>query len=238
MDDKIKKRIEDVQWWHSIDLGEYGVTKGKQQSIMWTLHMPDDFTGKSVLDIGTVDGFYAFEAEKRNAKVVLAIDSLAWKNEQYSAHVLKTGKDGFNLARELLNSKVIDMELEDFNEEMCTEKVGKHDIVLCLGILYHMMDPFRFIRKLSEMTNELLILETHTDANNTYAWFSSPIPMMAFYPSNELNDDATNWWGPNITCLSAMLNIAGFKKVEIKYVSPAGRTVFHAYKEDKKNGVL
>ena len=230
MNEEIKDKIKKVNWWHSINLGEYGITDGVQQSIMDTLKMPDKFTGKTVLDIGTVDGFYAFEAEKRNAKRILAADSLAWRNESYSAHKLTTGKDGFNLAREILNSKVEDIELEDFNEDICIDKLGKHDIVLCLGILYHMMDPFRFIRKLSEITNELLILETHTDVNNNYAWKIYGPPLMAFYPTNELNNDESNWWGPNAVCVREMLKAAGFEKIELKFMSPAGRTVFHAYK--------
>ena len=230
MTDKIKERIEKVDWWHSINLGVHGITKGVQQSIMWTLNMPDDFTGKTVLDIGTVDGFYAFEAEKRNAKRVLAVDSLAWNNKSYSSHTLKTGKDGFNLAREVLNSKVEDIEVEDFNEDIHMGVLGKHDVVLCLGILYHMMDPFRFIRKLGEMTNELLILESHTDVNNNYAFNIWGPPKMAFYPNDELNNDASNWWGPNIVCIKAMLAVAGFKKTEVVFVSPAGRVTIHAFK--------
>jgi len=230
MDEKIKERIEKVQWWHSIDLGEYGVTKGKQQSIMWTLKMPEDFTGKTVLDIGTVDGFYAFEAEKRNAKSVLAIDSLAWRNESYSSHVLQTGRDGFDVAKEVLKSNVEGKEIKDFNESITKDELGTFDVVLCLGILYHMRYPLRFLDKLSEMTNEMLILETHTDCNNSYAWKASAYPAMAFYPSDELNNDASNWWGPNITCLRAMLISAGFKRIEIVFISPAGRTVVKAYK--------
>ena len=237
---KIVEQIRKVQWWHSIDLKEYGVTRGVQGSIMYTLHMPEDLTGKTILDIGTVDGFYAFKAEERNAKRVLAVDSLAWRNKQYSSYKhLNTGKDGFNLARKILNSKVEDLEVKDFETDISVEKLGKFDVVLCLGILYHMKDPFGLLRRLSKMTKELLILETHTDMNGPYAYTAINIPLMAFYPKDELNKDATNWWGPNICCCSHMLEAAGFKEIDIKFLSQGGRAVFHAYKkknkEEKKN---
>jgi len=92
-----------------------------------------------------------------------------------------------------------------------------------------MKDLFRFIRKIGEITKEMLILETHTDANNDYAWRTGP-PLMAFYPTNELNNDASNWWGPNISCIISMLKLVGFRKINIIFRSPAGRIALHAYK--------
>jgi len=230
-----RDKISKIKWWHTIYLGkEYGFTDGIQGSILHYLYMPDDFTGKTVLDIGAVDGLYSFEAEARKAKRILAIDSHAWQNKQYSSYKdLNTGKDGFNLAREVLKSKVEDLELNDFNEEITVEKLGEWDVVFCLGILYHMKDPFRLIRNLGKMTKEFLLLETHTDSNNTYAWGATATPAMSFYPGDELNKDETNWWGPNLACIRAMLKVAGFKKVEIKYTSGAGRAVLHAYKNEK-----
>ena len=232
---EIRDRINKIKWWHTINLGkDYGYTNGKQGSIMRYLHMPPDFTNKIVLDIGAVDGMYSFEAEARNAKRILAVDSYAWQNKQYSSYKdLKTGKDGFNLARKIIGSNVEDLELNDFDEEITAEKLGKWDVVLCLGILYHMKYPFKFIKNLYDITNEFLLLETHTDVNNTYGWAATGVPMMAFYPGNELNEDETNWWGPNMACIKAMLKVVGFKKVELVYISGARRCVFHAYKNEE-----
>jgi len=244
MIEKIKKEVKDfrerikkVKWWHSFILGNYGFTNGKQKGSL-SIHMPKDLTGKTVLDIGAVDGQYSFEAESRGAKRVLAVDSYAWQKKQYSSYKdLDTGKDGFNLAREILKSKVEDLELTDFDEQINVETLGKWDIVLYLGILYHMKDPFRQIRKLYEITNELLIIETHTDANDAYAWNATQTPKMAFYPHDELNHDETNWWGPNISCIRYMLKCAGFKSSEVKYLSSAGRMVIHAWKNKREKEV-
>jgi len=223
--EEIIEKIKNIEWWHTIDLGEYGITKGQTtQFSNDKINLPDDLTGKTVLDIGAVDGCYSFEAERRNAERVLAVDGEAWDAKLYC----KTGRQGFDLARKLLNSKVEDLYIEDFNEGFNVETVGQHDVVLCLGVLYHMKDPFRFIRKLKEITKEKLILETQTDANFQYAWNILGTPLMAFYPGKELNGDETNWWGPNIPCLIKMLEVAGFKNVDIKYISKGYRIFIHA----------
>jgi len=235
-DEKIIEEINNINWWHTIDLGKYGLTNGKVTSMVEKIMMPDDFTDKSVLDIGAVDGLYSFEAEKRNAKRVLAVDGQAWNpNNTITSNTAKNGytgttyKQGFNLARKLLNSKVEDMYIEDFEEGLNVETVGQFDVVLCLGVLYHMKYPFKFLHKLKEMTKETLILETHTDANIDYAWKSIGIPVMAFYPGKELNNDETNWWGPNIPCLLMMLDSVGFKQVKITYISPSHRIFLQAF---------
>ena len=65
-------------WWHSIDLGNGLVSPGvhsleELQSLYRSLNLPEDLSGKSLLDIGCWDGFYSFEAERHGAKVT-AVD--------------------------------------------------------------------------------------------------------------------------------------------------------------------
>lgn len=69
-----------IPWWHSIDLGGGVVTPGRKgdATYMARLRVPD-LHGKSVLDIGTWDGFYAFEAERRGAARVVALDCFVWQ---------------------------------------------------------------------------------------------------------------------------------------------------------------
>ena len=69
-------------WWHSIDLGQGVVTPGKKSARflakeLHSLQLPD-LTGKSVLDIGAFSGFYSFEAERRGAARVVALDHYVW----------------------------------------------------------------------------------------------------------------------------------------------------------------
>ncbi|MCM8797114.1 MAG: hypothetical protein NC923_04465 [Candidatus Omnitrophica bacterium] len=84
------------------------------------------------------------------------------------------------------------------------------------------------LEKVYSVTAGQLILETHVDLNNY------DLPAAVFYPGAELNNDPTNWWGPNDKLVTAMLTTVGFKKVEKVhgYTYPAsnqGRMVFHAY---------
>ena len=79
----------------------------------------------TVLDIGSWDGFFAFEAERRGASRVLATDSFCWNGDGWGT------KDG-SIARKVFNSKVEDLEIDVL--ELSPEKVGTFDLVLCLGV--------------------------------------------------------------------------------------------------------
>jgi len=188
--------MEDIEWWHSIDLGNGLITPGRVNSrlTLKNLHLPG-LEGKTVLDVGAWDGFYSFECEKKGAKKVLATDSFEWER--------RTGKQGFDYAKEALGSKVESMLIDVL--ELGPESVGQWDIVLFLGILYHMKHPLLALERVSSICKEMLILETHTDARLCRK------PSMVFYPKNE----SYNWWGPNVVCVREMLKEVGFKGVRV-----------------------
>jgi tRNA (mo5U34)-methyltransferase len=178
--------------------------------------LPPSLDGKSVLDVGSWDGFYAFECERRGAARVLATDSFAWVS----------AKAGFELARRLLRSKVEDMDVDV--HDLRPERVGTFDVVLFLGVLYHMRHPLLALERVAAVTRDHLILETHIDL------LDLPRPAMAFYPGRELNGDETNWCGPNPPMIHAMLQTVGFRKV-VTYAGPfemptSTRMIFHAWK--------
>ena len=217
---------EKITFWHSFDFEELK-TKGRDNSPekLKFIQMPEDLTGMTVLDIGAWDGYFSFVAERRNAEKVLAVDTITWQNKvlwnpQLNSFQPHSGKAGFEYARKMLKSKVEDKEIEVRN---LTAKIGRWDLVLCLGILYHMKDPFLIIRKLHQITKKQLILETHLDC------LDLPYPAMRFYPTNECNNDPGTWWGMNTYCVEEMLKIAGFKNVKLINLSN-GRAVFHAFK--------
>jgi tRNA (mo5U34)-methyltransferase len=181
----------------------------------------------SVLDIGTWDGYFSFAAEKRGAERVLAIDSFSWQKEfADNPELIPTFPDperkGFEHAKKILNSKVEFREIE----LMDLDKLEKFDLVLCLGILYHVKDPWAIINHLGIITKKMLILETHTNGD------LSPVPMMIFYPDGWQGQglkDYSTYWGMNILCIIEMLKKAGFKDV---YIINRGenRVFIHAYK--------
>lgn len=215
-----------TKYWHTFDFPEFK-TEGKDntpEKLKW-IHLPESLGGKSVLDIGCWDGYFSFTAEKRGAKRVLAVDSSQWCwNPDYVVMnddiIMQNGKAGFLEAHSALKSKVEskDMEIVDITKK----NVGTFDIVLCLGILYHMKDPFFIVRNLYEITNEKLIIETHLDGNYL------SVPAMIFYPTNELSNDHNNWWGMNALCMIKMLEAVGFKNIRMSIYGCRG--VFHADK--------
>ena len=132
---------------------------------------------------------------------MLATDSYSWGGEGWGS------KAGFELARTALGSTVDDKEIDVL--DLSPDAVGVFDLVLFLGVLYHMRHPLLALERVAGVAGEQLILDTHADL----LWQRRPA--MAFYPNDELADDPTNWWGPNPAALIAMLRDVGFERVEV-----------------------
>jgi tRNA (mo5U34)-methyltransferase len=208
---ELTDQVNRIKWWHQIDLGNGVTTPGLDSTIerLKYLGLPADLSGKSVLDIGAWDGAFSFEAERRGASRVLAMDEFIWAGKGWAS------KEGFEFARRALNSKVEDILLDVY--DLGPEKVGKFDLVLFSGVLYHLKHPFLAIERVASVCSDQLILSTHVDLINLQR------PTIAFYPGTEFNNDPTNWCGPNVPALEAMLRTAGFKKVELFASSPLTR---------------
>jgi tRNA (mo5U34)-methyltransferase len=207
--DSLRTEVEAIRWFHTIDLGGGVVTPGEDdsQAKLRTLGLPADLTGRSVLDVGAWDGFFSFEAERRGARRVVALDPAAWRegrpeNEWGS-------KAGFELARRVLGSGVEDVDLDLL--EISPETLGRFDVVLFLGVLYHLPDPLPVLERVASVTAGLLILETHADLLGLRR------PAMAFYPGREVEGDTSTWWGPNPPLLRQLLREQGFPRVEVVY---------------------
>src|SRR5437870_7721511 len=133
--DDLKQRVDRIRWWHTIDLGGGVITPGASDNLktLPKLGLPERLDGKAVLDIGAWDGFYSFEAERRGAARVLATDSFSWDGGGWGR------KDGFELARHALRSHVEDRTIDVL--ALSPDIVGTFDVVLFLGVLYHMRHP-------------------------------------------------------------------------------------------------
>ena len=227
------------EWYHSIELAPGITTPGRQPAEAWQkmlvqLQLPD-LTNKSVLDIGAYDGFFSFAAERLGASRVTALDHYVWsadmaeymkdwrearrtgapipplhKSRHWRPEELP-GRRPFDTARVILGSRVEPV-VGDFMTMNLTE-LGQYDVVLFLGVLYHLEEPLRAMRRVAHVTapGGLAVIESEAMAipgrENT--------ALCEFFPSQELNDDPTNWWSPNAKALEGLCRAAGFREVTI-----------------------
>jgi tRNA (mo5U34)-methyltransferase len=139
-------RIDDVAWYHEFDFGNGLKAQSTTPDVeihrpMWRFVEEQldavDFRGKSVLDLGCWDGYWSFYAERRGARSVLAADD---GSQNWSA-----GK-GVHLAKELFGSNIeINQHLSVYELESLSRKF---DIILFLGVYYHLLDPFNALAQI------------------------------------------------------------------------------------------
>lgn len=234
-------------WWHSIDLGAGVTTPGfrSPESLATQtagLALPD-VRGKTVLDIGAWDGYYSFLAEERGAARVVACDSYVWAmdreaTDRYKAECKRRqvpaesfdrvpgllrfddlpGKRGFDVAHTARQSRV-DALAADYMT-MNVEAAGTFDVVLYLGVLYHMEDPLAALRRIRALTRGVAVIETEAIA---VGGFERRAIAEFFPPDAKLLDDPTNFWAPNAPCLIGLCRTAGFGRVELVSTPPRPR---------------
>lgn len=210
-------------WWHSIDLGDGIITPGVKTPDVMAREFENTFspivlTGKSVLDLGTWNSGFAIEAVRRGAARVVALDHHAWNNEHFKA------RETFELACRAtgVNIEKVDIDLD--HPRLRLSHLGQFDVVLFLGVFYHLINPIGALREIVPLVRELLVLETHIDST------CEQRPAMVLYPGTELAGDPTNWWGPNTACIQELLGLAGFGRIDVTPGSSEDREVFHAYR--------
>ncbi|MGH2758653.1 MAG: class I SAM-dependent methyltransferase [Actinomycetota bacterium] len=241
--DELRKGVDEIPWYHSIHLGHGVVTPGDSKTIPLTAKQLPDFSGRSVLDIGAWDGYYSFLAERRGASRVVALDHYVWGvdfgarqaywEECRSRGVLPDlerdvtdfwrpetlpGRRAFDFAHEALHSRVEPV-VGNFLE-VEPDSIGRFDIVLFLGVLYHLPEPLAGLRSVRELTKEVAVIETEAIEVLGY-----PSPnLLLFFPGDELGGDFTNWYVPTLPALHAWCRAAGFGRVETKmHLRPFGR---------------
>ena len=205
----LQQRINAITWCHPLTLGgietrpQWHVRRRFQRRLKF-LQIPQDLTGKTVLDIGAWDGFFSFECERRGAKRVLAVDTFSW--DTY-------GKDGFLLAHEMLKSKVEHQRCAA--EDIDPATLGTFDLVLFLGVFYHLRSPIQVLDRIRRVTTGTLILETHA----LVPAFHENYPLVSFFPGDGLEAGLKYEFSaePTLEALRQMLRSSGFSKVDIKH---------------------
>lgn len=200
-----QQRRSELGWWHSFELPDATIIEGvcglaSQRDRIAQFPIPKNLTGKRVLDIGAWDGWFSFEMERRGAEV-LAIDN--WDNPR------------FHEMRALLNSRadyrVIDM------YDLTPDRVGRFDIVLFMGVLYHLKHPLLALERVCALTTEMAAIDSFVirDEHRPGAGVEQR-PVMEFYETNEFGGQTDNWVAPSVPCLMAFCRTAGFAQVELR----------------------
>jgi tRNA (mo5U34)-methyltransferase len=193
--------------------------------------------GRSVLDIGAYDGYFSFAAERAGAARVVALDHYVWFTDMagymadWRASVAvggtplpaphesrhwkpqeMPGRRPFDMARKALDSRVVPV-VGDFMT-MDLSKLGTFDVVLFLGVLYHLQDPLGALRRLASVVApggrayiDTQGMELNGPGEDPAYW--------ACYPGQELNNDASNWWVPNAAALLGCCRATGFREVAL-----------------------
>jgi tRNA (mo5U34)-methyltransferase len=218
--DEIRKRAAALgDWFHNIDLK--GVPTAPNHflndypNIKWRRFqhaIPEDLSGKTVLDIGCNAGFYSIQMKRRGADRVLGIDF----DERY-------------LAQARLAAEITEQDIEFRNLSVYdVAKLGeKFDVVLFMGVLYHLRHPLLALDLIHDhVAGDLMVYQSMQRGSKTvepvrddYDFFEQSHFNRPGYPKmhfieHQYSGDWTNWWAPNAACSAAMLRSAGFQIVE------------------------
>jgi tRNA (mo5U34)-methyltransferase len=218
--EKIAERIAELgTWFHNIDLGGVQTAPnhflGDYPSFKWQQlqrSIPKDLSGKTVLDIGCNGGFYSIEMKRRGAARVVAIDSDPGYLDQARFAAQATG---------------LDIQFQRLDVYDIAALKEKFDIVLFMGVLYHLRHPLLALDLLHDhVVRETLVFQSLLRGSSAifhpredYPFSEKAIfrhdgfPVMHFVEHNYA-EDPTNWWIPNRSCVEAMLRSAGFQIVE------------------------
>jgi tRNA (mo5U34)-methyltransferase len=214
---ELRARVAGRQWYHTLELGPGVVTPGwfDTREVPAKLPFPESLAGMRCLDVGTFDGFWAFEMERRGAAEVVATDVLDPEEWDWPARSSpevvrelaerKRGGEGFRLAREALGSSVKLVERSVY--DLDPAELGTFDFAYLGSLLLHLRDPVGALERVRPVVSgRLLVVDVH-DPLLSLLYRSRPVAAL----------DGLGrpwWWQSNAACLVRMVRAAGFELVE------------------------
>jgi tRNA (mo5U34)-methyltransferase len=216
----IERRVAELgDWFHNLDLNGVrtapGHFLGDYPRVKWERFahaIPADLRGRTVLDIGCNAGFYAIEMKRRGADRVVAVDT----DPRYLAQA--------RLAAEVTTTDIEFREMSVYQLPILEERF---DVVLFMGVLYHLRHPLLALDILYEhVTRDLLVFQSMLRGSaavrtfdNDYDFrdarpFDDPAYPRMYFVEQRYAGDPTNWWVPNRACAEAMLRAAGFALID------------------------
>lgn len=209
-----QQTLEKTGWWHSFELPDGRLIQGvstlaAQKMRIGQFPIPEDLRGKRVLDVGTWDGWFAMEMERRGADVV-AIDR--WENPR------------FHEIRNLLGSRVDYRQLSVY--DLDPNQIGRFDIVLFMGVLYHLKHPLLALERVCSVAKDLVAVESFVLRDRHRPGLGvEEHALMEFYEHEEFGGQFDNWVAPTVPCLLGFCRTAGFVRVALNHVHDYGAAV-------------
>jgi tRNA (mo5U34)-methyltransferase len=231
-------RARKLDWYHTLELAPDLVTDGWFDLRGYVGHygLPDRMEGMRVLEVGTWDGFWAFEMERRGAEVV-AIDldderDLDWPPRRRPAAFRDAPRgEGFRLARELLGSSVERIDCSIYRAT--PEELGTFDLVFCGTVLIHLRDQLLALERIANLCSGTFISAEEYDRLSGLV----PFPVSRYRADR---DSDVVFWQPSARTWKRMLSSAGFDRVEeqarFKMRSRDGFSVRHIVLHGHKPG--
>jgi tRNA (mo5U34)-methyltransferase len=231
------ERAGEIGWYHTLELAPGHVTEGyfDLRDMTARYGLPERMDGMRALDVGTWDGFWAFEMERRGAEVVaLDLDDerdLDWPPRRRPATFPDHPRGiGFRLAHEIFDSKVERVNCSIYNA--LPEDLGTFDLVFCGSVLIHLRDQMLALERIANLCRDtFLSVEEYDRRSNFIPW-----PSSRFLADR---DKAVVFWLPSIKAWKRMLYAAGFNDIEQRGKFPvkarAGWSVQHVAFRARKN---
>jgi tRNA (mo5U34)-methyltransferase len=205
-------------WYHTIELGDGLVSKGvyDHRPIVDRYGLPESLKGKTALDVGTCNGFWAFEMERRGADRVVGIDVarwgdfdwLPWVRELRSRQAELRPEERFRLAHAMRGSSV---EYKVCNVyDLSPESVGLFDVVFCGSLLLHLQNPLKALVNISSVTKEMAIIATMTEREINQAVPEKPWVVFGHPGEESVPGVEAIYWRFSTCGLQRMMEYAGF----------------------------
>jgi tRNA (mo5U34)-methyltransferase len=200
-----RERLLRLGWWHSFELPDGTLIQGvceldglKKRAAQFPI--PDDLAGKRVLDIGAWDGWFSFEMERRGAEVV-AID--------------RFDNPRFREIHERLGSRVEYRVMDVY--DVSPRTLGTFDIVLFLGVLYHLKHPLLGLERVCSVTRDMAMVESFAlGEQHGITAEQEQMNLLRYFEDDDFGGQVDNWFAPTTAALLAMCRTAGFARVELR----------------------
>jgi len=210
--EELLKRAGEIGWYHTLELAPGHVTPGMfdLRPLLDRYGLPERLDGKRCLDVGTWDGFWAFEMERRGAAEVVALDldderQLDWppRRRPRSFPDVPRGT-GFQIAKEIFDSKVERVSRSIYDAR--ASDLGRFDLVFCGSVLIHLRDQLLALERIADLCRGTFI------SAEEYDRLSSLLPFpVARYRADR--PQAVVFWQPSVRAWRRMLGTAGFDTV-------------------------